>query len=248
MKREKLVMISCIVLFVISTVLFAISNSKSYSKEEKQEADIENSVLEETKENEMLQQFTEAPESSFRFGEVEFAYFNTDLDIKAILEENNQLNYFQFTLYDYLCERGYEDIKEIKVTEGRKTVDNIQFRAYVKMLQNDKEFGIDVDYDTKLLAFYYHFANEEVDIFPVDIIGVNEQLSEYIGADFNEIEREFGKYLYEQKMDATQADIKWFEVQEDKLVIQVELNDEYLTYCKIYYDLVTREFEFKKWG
>lgn len=239
MKKEKIIGISCVVIFIICMVLFFISY-----RSEKPSNDNKNLATDTIDSKE--EKLTEAPESVFKFDEIEFSYEIVDLDIKSLLEANTQLNYFQFTLYDYLFERGYKEIKTIKVTEGKETVDNVQFVAYVT-LKDGEEIVVKVDYDIQLLTFYYHFATE-VETYPVELTDVDDVLAAYISENKDEIERKFGQYLLEQKLDATEAAVKWYEEQEGQLVIQVELNDEYLTYCKIYYELQTGEFEFEKWG
>ena len=240
MKKEKLIGLSCVVIFLICIALFLISRHNERNLDDK-----ENITITETDDG-WGKIKEEAPESTFKFDEIEFSYEITDLDIKSLLEANTQLNYFQLTLYDYLFEYGYKEVKTIKVTEGKETVDNVQFVAYVT-LKDGEEVVVKVDYDIQLLTFYYHFATE-VETYPVELTGVDDNLATHISENQDEIEREFGKYLLEQKMDATEAAVKWYKKQEGQLIIQVELNDEFMTYCKIYYDLRTGEFEFKKWG
>lgn len=240
MKKEKLIGISCVVIFLICILLFLISNHNEKSSEDK-----ENTTITENNIDEVQNQET-APESTFKFDEIEFTYEVTELDIKSILEANTQLNYFQLTLYDYLFEHGYKEVKAIKVTEGKKTVDNVKFISYATM-KNDDEIVVKVDYDIQMLTFFYHFETE-IEVIPVELKDVDAELNNYITENRDEIERKLGEYLLEQKLDATEAEVKWYEEQEGKLIIQVELNDEYMTYCKIFYDLHTGEFEFKKWG
>lgn len=240
MKREKLIMIVCTVLFVICLVLFGLSNKK-----EKEQDDTDNVTDTQSTESE-LQKSADVPESDFGYDKVKFIYVNDGFNIEALLQSNGQLGYFQLTLYEYLYNRGYDDVIKIAISDGEETSDNVKFSAVVHT-EDEKEFKIIVEYDIQLLAFYYYFADSILEATPVNLTGVDPDLSGYIGTVQGEMEKKLGEFIYQEKLEATRAEVKWYEVQEEQLVIQLELNDEYKTYCKIYYNLETSTYEFKKW-
>lgn len=55
-------------------------------------------------------------------------------------------------------------------------------------------------------------------------------------------------YIFEEKLEATKARVTSYEKNGKEIVIQVELNDEYKTYCKIFYNYEKGKAEYKKWG
>ena len=249
MKREKLILITCIIIFGLCILLLFFSQNKEGDNAKE-------NVAENTEQLKIEQEFTNESmnfeeelfqESRFEYDSIEFSYDNSQLNVEKILMDNEQISYFQLTLYEYLYERGYKEISEIKICEGKQLVDNIRFIALVK--QNDEtENKVIVEYDTELLSFFYYFEDTILGAEPVEILDLDEKLRAFIGEKIEELEKELGKYIFEQKIDAKKADVKWYYEEDNKLVIQLELQDEYLTFCKIIMDLETKEYQFLKWG
>lgn len=110
----------------------------------------------------------------------------------------------------------------------------MQFPVDVYLKEEEEPIQTKVSYDTKLENFHFHFLKDELEAAPVEITDIDQELQKYIAKDLEKLQKEFGMYIFEEKLEATKARVTSYEKNGKEIVIQVELNDEYKTYCKIF--------------
>lgn len=238
MEKNKLMLITFIVIFIFCVVFYFLSNNDA-----KKEANEDNQTAE-------ILQPEEAPESDFDLSSIEVRYSKNDGEINMFeaFEKDDQVEYFKFSLYDYLYKRGYKKIKSFDVAGGVKDGDEkIRFSITVTT-EEDDVMQMVCWYDDTLLSYYFIFEEEKLAAQPVTLTGMDSELTSILFDKKEELQKDFGEYLFTEKMIATKAEVSNYELVDDILEIQVVLDDEYMTYCKIYYDVKNKTYEFKKWG
>lgn len=236
--RNKLIVITCIAVCVACVLFYYITK--------KEENKIANNTVQDEEKSEDID---EVPESDFDLTTIEVLYKNeaSEIDVKRLLEQSNQLDYFKYNLYDYLYQLGYKKIQKFEVNGGVKE-ETGQIFFQVNVITNaEEEMMVNCWYDENLYSYYFSFTEEELSAGVVEILEMDQDLKQILGSDLEEIEKKFGQYLYNEKIDATQARVTYYDIVETKVEIQVELNDEYMTYCKIYYNTDDHSFSFKIW-
>lgn len=237
--RNKLVVITGIIVFIVCIVFYVITK-----KEVNRNVRLEESSEKQEEETERV------PESDFNLENIEVVYQNdtSKVNMQELFEDVEQSNFFKYELYSYLYEHGYKKNIECEVQGGSREEGTEQVYFQIKVMTKEKEeVTVNCWYNEAAYSFYFSFA-EEVNSESVTILEMDTELEQLIKSDLEKIEREFGKYLYGEKNDATVAKVTNYEIVGMVLEIQVELNDEYLTYCKIYYNTEEHSVSFKIWG
>lgn len=240
MDRNKVTIITCI-LVCIACISFYLITKKEENKK------IQSEELTEELDEEM----DELPESDFDLESIEVTYENAvfEIDMRGVFEKEEQSNYFKYELYNYLYEYGYKKIMKFEVQGGSREQSTGQIYFQVKVItKQEEEFIINCWYNDNSYSYYFAFAEEEMSSGIVEIKDMDNELEQIIGSELENMERQFGKYLYNEKTDATEARVTNYEMNGTTVEIQVELNDEYMTYCKIYYDTENHLISFKIWG
>lgn len=241
--KKKMIFFGIIFVLCIGLIIFTyktknIEKKPVYETEEKNETEKENEVSD------------VAPPDSVPDIKIEYEY--TDQIVKGNLVQNDQLNYFQFLFSDFLSRNGIIDQLQEKIVVGIGTqvddTDTIQFPVDVYLKEEEEPIQAKVNYDTKLENFHFHFLKDELEAAPVEITDIDQELQKYIAKDLEKLQKEFGMYIFEEKLEATKARVTSYEKNGKEIVIQVELNDEYKTYCKIFYNYEKGKAEYKKWG
>ena len=189
-------------------------------------------------------------ESDFLYEDVEYVFSGQSGSVKIedLLNKNDQMATFKFKLYNYLYEHDYKKIRQAVIQNGEwQEEDNVKF-AIVVITDDGTELNVCAEYDVSLYSIFFHFVSEELSAKPVEITKIDAALYDYLKDDLEKIEKVLGEYLFKQKNLASAAEVTSYEKEGDKIVIQLLLNDEYLMYCKIYYDLYTGDIECKLGG
>lgn len=239
--RKKVVIIITILSFVMCVVFYSLS---SKSKDSNHDSEIHTTEREENE----VENNDGPPKSDFNLADIEVHYQGEEADInmKRLLTQNDQWNYFLYSLYEFLYERGYKKINKFTVHGGEITENGTIY--YVSdFITEEAEYTVGCWYNESLYSFYFALDEELVSV-PVKIINLDEEISRLFNDNLDAIEKDFGDYLFNAKVDATSAKVTNYEIKDNIMVIQTEVNDEYLTYCYIYYNMDEHTYYFKVWG
>ena len=243
MKQKKLIMIVLSIIFVFCIVFYFLSSNEE-NKTKKQNKFIAEDNTNSAEEN------TDWEESTFKYDSVDFRY-HTDqgmLDMASLLDQNEQRHVLEYKLYSFLFNKGYEEIEAIDIYGGQKTdAEFIEFTATATAKTEKEVLELKVVYNTGLYSFGIHFVKDEYNATPIAIRDMDYEVEQILRDKLEILEEEFGIFAFNEKLQAKTASITHYAIENNILSMQVELDDEYQTYCRIYYDIEQEKFDFKKW-
>lgn len=244
LKQKKLIMIALSIIFVFSIVFYFLS-SKGENKTEKY-----NEFITEEDNSDLPEENTEWEESSFKYDSVNFRYHAEPgtIAMDSLLDKNEQRHVLEYKLYNFLFNKGYREIESIDICGGKEIeTEFIEFSAVAITKKEKKELELKIVYNTGLYSFGIHFIKDEYNATPVTIQNMDYEVEKILRDKLKILEREFGIFTFNEKLEANTASITHYEIKDNILSMQVELDDEYQTYCRIYYDMEQEKFDFKKW-
>lgn len=247
MKQKKLVMIVLGAIFVISLSLYFLSTREEKTIEKENEAESEIEINNEMSSGESNMDWEESP---FKYDSVTFHYRTEQdmVDMKALLDQNEQRHVLEYKLYSFLFEKGYKEIESVEIYGGKKIeTEFVEFTATAITKKEKEDLELKIIYNTGLYSFGIHFIKDEYNATPVSIRNMDYDVENILRDKLKILEKEFGVFVFHEKLSAKTATITHYEMNENLLSMQVELDDEYKTYCRIYYDTEREEFDFKKW-
>lgn len=245
LKQKKLIMIVLSVTFVFSIVLFFLSSSGERKTEKHNEF-----IAEEKNNANSSEENTDWAESSFKYDSINFRYHTEQgmIDMASILDQNEQRHVLEYKLYSYLFDKGYKEIEVIDIYGGQKIeMEFIEFKAAAITKTEKEVLELKIVYNTGLYSFGIHFVKDEYNATPVAIRDMDYEVEQILRDKLEILEKEFGIFAFNEKLEAKTASITHYAIENNILSMQVELDDEYQTYCRIYYDIEQEKFDFKKW-
>lgn len=244
LKQKKLIMIVLSIIFVFSIVFYFLS-SKGENQTEK-----DNEFITEEDNSDLPEENTEWEESSFKYDSVDFRYHaeTGTIAMDSLLDKNEQRHVLEYKLYNFLFNKGYKEIQSIDIYGGTEIeTEFIEFSAVAITKKEKEELELKIVYNTGLYSFGIHFIKDEYNATPVSIQNIDYEVEKVLRDKLKILEREFGIFAFNEKLEANTASITHYEIEDNILSMQVELDDEYQTYCRIYYDMEQEKFDFRKW-
>lgn len=245
MKQKKLIMIALSIIFIVSVGLYFLATREEKNIEKKDKA-----IAEEKKEVNSGESNMDWEESPFKYDSVTFHYHTEPnmIDVKALLDQNEQRHVLEYKLYSFLYEKGYKEIESVEIYGGKKIeTEFVDFTATAITKKEKEDLELKIIYNTGLYSFGIHFIKDEYNATPVSIRNMDYDVENILRDKMETLEKEFGVFVFHEKLSAKTATITHYEMNDNLLSMQVELDDEYQTYCRIYYDTEREEFDFKKW-
>lgn len=239
--------ITIVVVFILCLILYFFAGNEDKNDTGKKKDTAERT--EEQSEEPQVESKQEWEESEYKLADMQVFYMPGEgINMQELFQKLNQENYFKSMVYEYLYANGFPDIKKLEVGTGEAIESEVTKFSVLAVTEKEEEIELVGNYNQGLLSYYFYFVKDELTAGSVIITNIDEKLQHLIGAELSRIEKQFGIYLFNEKLTAEKAKITHYEIAGDIVEIQVELDDEYKTYCKIYYNAKTQEYEFEKWG